>query len=344
MTNIRIGIVGYGKIAQDQHAPAIAANPEFTFVAAVTKGSASLDVPVYKDVREMLAKGGLDAAAICTPASVRHDIASACLEAGLHVFLEKPPGATLGDVADMAQRAAAARRTLFTSWHAQYNGAVNRAAGIVRAEGLAELSIEWFEDVEKWHPGQQWIWDAGGFGVFDAGINALSIATKLSPTPLIVRHAAFECKAGSDQPIAAQVTLGTADAGPFEARFDWRPRSDEHWVVNVQTKAGRKLSLTQGGARLAVDGSEEVCAGAGEYPSLYGEFARLIAGGTSLVDSEPLRVLSDIFLVASRSPTAIPAGAQNVDPNRSPPMPERRKDPANRIRQRRASNRRPTPA
>ncbi len=35
------------------------------------------------------------------------------------------------------------------------------------------------EDVRRWHPGQDWIWEAGGFGVFDPGINALSILTEV---------------------------------------------------------------------------------------------------------------------------------------------------------------------
>ena len=33
----------------------------------------------------------------------------------------------------------------------------------------------------RWHPGQEWIWQAGGFGVFDPGINALSIVTRILP-------------------------------------------------------------------------------------------------------------------------------------------------------------------
>jgi hypothetical protein len=43
------------------------------------------------------------------------------------------------------------------------------------------VEIVWHEDVRKWHPGQQWIWEPGGFGVFDPGINALSIATRIFP-------------------------------------------------------------------------------------------------------------------------------------------------------------------
>src|SRR5690606_40163452 len=46
---------------------------------------------------------------------------------------------------------------------------------------IHEGRITWREDLRKWHPGQDWILDAGGMGVFDPGINALSILTEILP-------------------------------------------------------------------------------------------------------------------------------------------------------------------
>jgi D-galactose 1-dehydrogenase len=46
---------------------------------------------------------------------------------------------------------------------------------------LSAVRIDWREDVRRWHPGQAWIWEPGGLGVFDPGINALSIATRILP-------------------------------------------------------------------------------------------------------------------------------------------------------------------
>ena len=64
--------------------------------------------------------------AICTPPQ-GHAIASKALEAGLHVLLEKPPGATVGEVADLAARAEAKGVTLFTSWHSREAAGVEAA-------------------------------------------------------------------------------------------------------------------------------------------------------------------------------------------------------------------------
>ena len=45
----------------------------------------------------------------------------------------------------------------------------------MRERTIRTLTVAWKEDVRIWHPGQAWIWKAGGLGVFDPGINALSI-------------------------------------------------------------------------------------------------------------------------------------------------------------------------
>ena len=68
-----------------------------------------------------------------------------------------------------------------TTWHAQHHATVDAAARALAGKRVASMGIIWHEDVHKWHPGQDWIWQPGGFGVFDPGINAFSIATRISP-------------------------------------------------------------------------------------------------------------------------------------------------------------------
>ena len=53
----RIAIIGFGKIAQDQHRPVIAGNPAFELAAiASQRGVGPSDVPAFQDYRKMLAK------------------------------------------------------------------------------------------------------------------------------------------------------------------------------------------------------------------------------------------------------------------------------------------------
>ena len=103
MKPIRIAIIGYGKIAEDQHVPAIAADPRFE-LAATSSRSGKGPQPAFTDWRELI-RGveGLQAVAITTPPGPRYEIARECLLAGLHCLLEKPPAAGLAETAALAE-------------------------------------------------------------------------------------------------------------------------------------------------------------------------------------------------------------------------------------------------
>ncbi|HVQ09924.1 MAG TPA: Gfo/Idh/MocA family oxidoreductase [Allosphingosinicella sp.] len=297
---IRIAIVGYGKIARDEHVPAIAADPRFALAAVASRsGDPGIGVPWFATPDALFSgmAGKLDAVALCTPPIARHAIARDALGAGLHVLLEKPPTATLGEIAHLRGLAEQRGHTLYAAWHSQHAAAVPGAAEALAGADIARLDISWREDVRKWHPGQQWIWEAGGFGVFDPGINALSIATRILPIPLFVREARLLVPANKQAPIAATIDFAGKD---MRAGMDWRYTDGEQWTIRVETKSGGVVELRDGGARLLINGVEQALAQRGEYPSIYDRFASLVAGKTSEVDSEPLRIVADAFLVGHR--------------------------------------------
>lgn len=303
MKKLRIAIIGYGKIAEDEHVPAIAANPRFELAATVgSRAPQGGAVPGFRRHREMLDHvRGLDAVAICTPPGPRTEIARDCIEAGLHCLLEKPPTQTLSEIEDIACLAEGRQVSCFTTWHSQYNPAVEAAAAALAGKRIARLRIDWRESVRKWHPGQAWIWEVGGFGVFDPGINALSIATKIFPGPLFVREAVLEVPANLDMPIAARIGFSSPVAdGELSAGFDWREEKDEIWTIAVETIDGLRLSLVGGGARLEIEGGETVEAPRDEYKRIYARFADLIDARASLVDVAPLRLTADAFLLGRR--------------------------------------------
>jgi predicted dehydrogenase len=301
---LRIAIVGYGKIAEDEHLPAIAANPRFELAANVgSKAPADCPVPAFRRHPEMLeAIGDLDAVALCTPPSARTEIARDCLSRGLHVLLEKPPATTLSEIEDLRLEAEGRQRTLFTTWHSQYNPTVDAAAEALAGRRIARMRIDWRESVRKWHPGQQWIWEPGGFGVFDPGINALSIATRIFPGALFVTEAELAVPANLDMPIAAAIRFASpaAPAADLSAGFDWREEREEVWTIAVETEDGLSLRLVGGGARLEIAGSEPVEAPRAEYPRIYERFAELLDERRSHVDVAPLRLTADAFLVGRR--------------------------------------------
>jgi predicted dehydrogenase len=305
MRPLNIAILGFGKIAADQHVPAIEAHPRLNLVASSSRSGAGPE-PCFTDYRELLKSvPDLDAVAITTPPEPRYEIARDCIDAGLHVLLEKPPTVTLGEIDHLACLADAAGSTLFTSWHAQHNPAVSAAAEFLAGKTISRMEIVWHEDVRKWHPGQQWVWQAGGFGVFDPGINAFSIATKIFPGTLFVDSADLSFPEGADTPVAAEIGFSsTASTGPLTCSLDWRKSEGEEWTLEIVTTDGGSVRLERGGAQLVVNGEPRTADGPGEYPDIYCQFVDLSNERRSCVDTAPLRLVADCLLVGSRKQVA----------------------------------------
>ena len=238
---------------------------------------------------------------------VRHAIARAALDAGKHILIEKPPTPTTAEFDDLVDHAKRRNRVLFAAWHSQYNAAVDEARRRLKARKIRSLAIEWKEDVRRWHPGQEWVWDAGNFGVFDPGINALSILTKITPAPIFVKSAALSYPANRDTPIAASLVFSSLAAeGPSSslvAEFDWRQQGEQSWNIDIATADGETLRLTHGGSKLFVDGALVVEAPMAEYEGIYQHFAERLAAKQSVVDGAPLQLVADAFLVGRRVAT-----------------------------------------
>jgi predicted dehydrogenase len=299
MARIRLALIGIGKIARDQHLPAIAADGAFELVAAVSRNARVEGVANFTDIDALIAAGlAVDAVSIATPPVGRHQIAAKALAAGWHVMLEKPPGATLAEVRALTP----GDRTLFASWHSRHAAGVAAARAWLADRHVTHAHIEWREDIRQWHPGQEWIMAPGGLGVFDPGINALSIVTAILPQPLRVVAASLDFPRGRGAPIAATLAMASGDA-EVSADFDFRQTGVQSWTITVETDAGA-LVLHEGGARLYIDAIEQALPASGEYPGLYRHFAALIAEGASDCDLAPLELVADSFLIGERREVA----------------------------------------
>jgi predicted dehydrogenase len=299
---LKIGLLGIGKIARDQHIPALLQSPDFELVACASRNARVDSVANFTDLESMLAQmPQLDGVSICTPPQAHFEAALAALRAGKHVMLEKPPAATTRQIALLAEEAALHGRTLFQTWHSRFAASVDAAREWARGRTLTGARIVWKEDVHQWHPGQQWIWEPGGFGVFDPGINALSILTEVLADEVCVERAALSFPENQQAPIAAELRLRSQAGVAIDAEFDFRQKGEQSWDIELHSTSG-SLKLSQGGATLRIDG-QVVTAGhglAGEYPRLYARFASLCAAGRSEVDWRPFQLVADAFLIGER--------------------------------------------
>jgi D-galactose 1-dehydrogenase len=304
----KIAVIGVGKIAIDQHLPVIDKSRDFEVAATVsTRGIGHGSLPVFHTPAELYrALPEVKLVAVCTPPGVRHAIVREALDAGMDVLMEKPPTPTISELDDLVAYAKKKKRVLFQTWHSQYNAAVDRAKKVLRKDGVASVRIDWRESVRKWHPGQDWVWQPGGFGVCDPGINALSIFSKIMPFPVFVESAKLSFPANRQTPVNVEAVFksGQKHQPKMSAGFNWLEESGEIWTIAIETEAGSKLKLERGGTVLKIAGKTEVTEPSTEYEQIYDRFAKLLKKGKSDMDGAPLRLIADMFLLGARENVA----------------------------------------
>ena len=128
---LRVGIIGCGAIAQLSHIPCILEHDERFTLAAVSDVSASLLQAVadrhriadrYQDPDDLIARKDIAAVFICHSGS-HHATLMKALEAGKHIFCEKPVGWNLREVEEVAARARRSDRILQVGYHKLYDPA-----------------------------------------------------------------------------------------------------------------------------------------------------------------------------------------------------------------------------
>jgi D-galactose 1-dehydrogenase len=300
MQKTRIAIVGLGKIARDQHIPSLAASEAFDLVAVASPHHALDGVPSFTSIEALFdAVPDVAAVSLCTTPQVRYHIARLALQNGCHVLLEKPPGVTVSEVQALAGLARRRGVVLFASWHSRFAPGVEPARTWLAERKILQITVTWKEDVRAWHPGQRWIWQAGGLGVFDSGINALSILTRIIPGALVLQSAELSYPSNCQTPIAARLVLADERGASARVEFDFLHAGPPAWSIEVDTDAGR-LSLSRGGSDLTLNGAAAGVAQNTEYANVYARFAALLRDRNSDVDSAPLQLVADAFLCGRR--------------------------------------------
>jgi D-galactose 1-dehydrogenase len=296
---IPIAIAGVGKIARDQHIPTIATDPNFRLAGTVSRHSTFDDVPAFTSLADLrTALPDVAAIAICTPPRGRLTLVREALALGLDVMLEKPPAATMSEAEALVAAAEASGSVLHVTWHSREAAAVEPARAWLAERTVRRVAVNWKEDVRVWHPGQEWIWEPG-IGVFDPGINALSVVTRLLDGDLLLDRAKLRFPANKAAPIAADLSLTSADGVPIAVAFDFDQRGPQSWDIIVETDRGT-LMLSHGASKMAVDGMAIDVPDTPEYARLYQRFAELIATRQSDTDLAPFRLVADAFLLGER--------------------------------------------
>ncbi|MDF2720676.1 MAG: gfo/Idh/MocA family oxidoreductase [Paenibacillus sp.] len=140
----RIAIIGLGDIAQKAYLPVIAHHPDVELAAVLSRSAETVNrigdayrIAVHTtDLTELL-KQPLDAVFVHSPTETHADIVTACLERGLHVYVDKPLSYRLDESERMTELAAKCGKLLAVGFNRRF----------------APLIVD----------AKQWLEEAGGF-------------------------------------------------------------------------------------------------------------------------------------------------------------------------------------
>ena len=180
---IRVGIVGFGRVGS-RRADCVIRHTEMELRAICDINPQQTDkwpgVSFTTDYRDLV-RDDLDAVFVCTYNNTAPDVVVAALEAGKHVFCEKPPGRCVADVhrIQAAERASGGRKLKFGFNH-RHHGSIMEAKQIV--DGGRYGRVLWLRGVYGKCGGIQfeneWRNDrsiAGGGILLDQGIHMLDL-------------------------------------------------------------------------------------------------------------------------------------------------------------------------
>ncbi len=202
---LRLAIIGCGGMAR-HHAVAMLRHQEMVSIPVVCEPSAATyerfavlfeDVGVAPprnepDLATLLRNyaDALDAAFIITPHALHHDQAVACLEAGLHVLLEKPMVMNTGEARSLIAARDRSGRHLVVAFNGSLSPQIRTAVKLLRSGELGEIltihGVVW----QGWNSHTQHTWrqipemSGGGF-LFDTGAHMLNTVADLAGEPVV---------------------------------------------------------------------------------------------------------------------------------------------------------------
>jgi predicted dehydrogenase len=176
--SIRLGVVGVAGIGQ-AHLFAGSMLPEYELVAACDiadgpreRASADFGAAPFADATDLFGSGTVDAVVIATPPATHASLVAAALDAGLHVYCEKPlmPTAAAGRELDRLTRAA--DRVVQVGLQFRFQRSARAAYDLIRAGEIGDIfradlaATNWFRS-QQYFKTAPWrgSWRASGGGV-----------------------------------------------------------------------------------------------------------------------------------------------------------------------------------
>lgn len=136
---IKCGIIGFGKMGQIR-AEAIRQSGLGSVIGIFdTQAIEAEGIPIYDSEEKLINNPEIDAIFICTP---NYRIAPLCkkaLEAGKHVFAEKPPAFTAAEVESVRKAEAMSGRKLVYGFNHRHHGSIQKMKEIINSGSMGDI-------------------------------------------------------------------------------------------------------------------------------------------------------------------------------------------------------------
>ncbi|MBC2661817.1 oxidoreductase [Novosphingobium flavum] len=162
MTEIGVGLVGYGLGGRVFHAPFVAATPGLRLRAVVSgdPGKVQADWPgmaVVPSIEALLALPGIDLVVVSSPDHLHADHALQALAAGKHVVVDKPFATTLDDARRITAAAEAAGRLLTVFHNRRWDADFLTLQDLIASGRLGEV-VHLDSHFDRWRPEAAPVW------------------------------------------------------------------------------------------------------------------------------------------------------------------------------------------
>ena len=197
MNEIRIGIVGLGWVSE-AHILALKAAEGVKVTAICSSHNPSpaeleerfgIPLKVYTNLQDMLSDSTIDAVTICTANMLHAQQTIAALEAGKHVYIEKPIALSYEDAKAIRAAVIKSGKTVCVGFELRFSQQLNLLASVLDKGLLGELSYgeaDYYHGIGAWYGQFRWsrLASGGGSALLSAGCHAMDSLLYLMRSPV----------------------------------------------------------------------------------------------------------------------------------------------------------------
>jgi predicted dehydrogenase len=202
---LNVGIVGFGLSGQVFHAPFIDVNPGFNLHTIVTTGTLAGEkypaTHITSSFDELLANPEIDLVIVCSPNGFHFPHASAALQAGKHVIVEKPFTVNSAEAQNLIDISDKSGKLVFPFHNRRWDSDFLTIKHLI-SQGLLGKVVDYESRFDRFTPsiiraGWKYQQKEGGGTLFDLGIHLIDQAVSLFGTPEGVFCRLFNQREGS---------------------------------------------------------------------------------------------------------------------------------------------------